>query len=138
MTYLLDTSAVLAHVRNERGAQQVQALFSGGTATLLLCSVTLAELARRLRDLGATPDEAWETIDGYRQLVDGVVSVDDTVCRDSDRIQIAASSRLPLVDALIASAACSRGAILVHRDAHMRSIPTGQVQQLDLETFDSP
>lgn len=138
MTYLLDTSAVLAHVRNERGAQQVQALFSGEGATLLLCSVTLAELARRLWDLGATPDEAWETIDGYRQLVDGVVSVDDAVSRDSDRIQIAASSRLPLVDALIASAARSRGAILVHRDAHMRSIPTGQVQQLDLETFDSP
>lgn len=64
MIDLLDTSAVLAHVRNERGAQQVQALFTGGTATLLLCSVTLAELARRFRDLGATPDEAWETIDG--------------------------------------------------------------------------
>jgi len=37
-------------------------------------------------------------------------------------------------DALIASAARSRGAVLVHRDAHMRAIPATLVGQLDLET----
>jgi|GEM_PF-2180775 len=63
MTYLLDTSAVLAHLRKEPGAE-----------------------------------------------------------------------RLPLVDALIASAARSREAILVHRDAHMRALPATMVAQLDLES----
>jgi predicted nucleic acid-binding protein len=134
MTHLLDTSAVLAHVRDEPGAGLVQELFEREGVSVFLCSVTLAELARRLRDLGATPEEAWETIDGYRQAVDGVVQVDEAVARESDRILISTPARLPLVDALIAAAASSRGAVLVHRDAHMRSIPASHVRQLDLES----
>ncbi len=134
MTYLLDTSAVLAHLRKEPGAERVQELFDREECPVLLCSVSLAELARRLRDLGATPEEAWEKIDGYRQVVDGVVPVDESVACDSDRILIATPERLPLVDALIASAARSRQAVLVHRDAHMRAIPAAMVAQHDLES----
>lgn len=137
MTYLLDTSAVLAHVRNEPGAGLVQELFERDDFSVFLCSVSLAELARRLRDLGATPEEAWATIDGYRQAVDGVVPVDEVVARESDRILVQTPARLPLVDALIAAAASSRGAVLVHRDAHMRTIPTSHVRQLDLESTPS-
>lgn len=134
MTHLLDTSAVLAHVRNEPGAGLVQELFEREDVSVFLCSVSLAELARRLRDLGATPEEAWAMIDGYRQAVDGVVPVDEAVARESDRILIVTPARLPLVDALIAAAASSRGAVLVHRDNHMRNIPVSHVQQLDLES----
>jgi len=134
MTYLLDTSAVLAHLRNEPGAERVQDLFDREKPSVLLCSISLAELARRLRDLGATPEETREKIDGYRQLIDGVVPVDESVACDSDQILIATPERLPLVDALIASAARSREAVLVHRDAHMRAIPVAMVAQLDLES----
>ncbi|MFZ5822382.1 MAG: hypothetical protein ACOYYJ_21030 [Chloroflexota bacterium] len=35
--------------------------------------------------------------------------------------------RLPLVDALIAAAACSRAAVLVHRDEYLRALPAEQV-----------
>lgn len=133
MNHLLDTSAVLAHLRNEAGAEQVQDLFDHEEARVLLCCVSLAELARRLRELGASPGEAWETIDSYLQVVDGVVPVDDSVARESDGILMASPERLPLVDALIASAARSREAVLVHRDAHMRAIPADWVKQLDLE-----
>ena len=136
MIHLLDTSAVLAHARNEAGASQVQELFERDDASVLICSVTLAELARRLRELGASPDEAWEKISGYKQLVDGIVAVDEAVAQESDRILIQTPSRLPLVDALIAAAAKPRAAVLVHRYAHMRSIPPAALIQLDLAADD--
>jgi predicted nucleic acid-binding protein len=132
MTHLLDTSAVLAHLREEPGAKRVQELFDREEGELLLCSVSLAELARRLRELGATPEEAWQTIDGYCQAVDAVVPVDESTARECDRLLIATPERIPLVDALIAAAARSRQAVLVHRDTHMRSIPAAMVPQLDL------
>ena len=134
MTYLLDTSAVLAHLREEPGAERVQELFDHDEGLVLLCSVSLPELARRLRELGATAEEAWEKIDGYRQVVDGVVPIDESVACESDRIRSATPERLPLIDALIASAARSRKAVLVHRDAHMRAIPATLVGQLDLDS----
>lgn len=133
MTYLLDTSAVLAHLRGERGAERVQQLFEQDQNTLLLCSVTLAELARRLRALGASAEEAWQQISHYQEAVDDVVPVDESVAQESDRLSLAASARLPLVDAFIAAAACVRSAVLVHRDAHLREVAAAGLRQLDLE-----
>lgn len=132
MTYLFDTSALLAHVRGEPGAERVQQLFEREESTLLICSVSLPELARRLRDLGASLEEAWTQVSDYLQAVDEVVSVDQEVAHESDRLSVSATTRLPLVDALIAAAACTREAVLVHRDSHMRGV-AGVVQQLDLD-----
>lgn len=133
MTHLLDTSAVLAHARGEPGAERVQQLFEQEDGSLLVCSVTLAELARRLRELGASPEEAWEHISSYREAVDEVVPIDEVVAREGDRLSLAATARVPLVDALIAAAATTRQAVLVHRDAHMRGFSAELVPQLDLE-----
>lgn len=41
MTHLLDTSAVLAHIRNEPGALRVQQPFEQEQTSLLICSITL-------------------------------------------------------------------------------------------------
>lgn len=132
MTYLLDTSAVLAHIRDELGTERVQQLFEEENSSVFLCCVTLAELARSLRELGATSLESWEKIEEYLLVVDEVVSVDSSVARESDRLTIAAEKPLPLVDGLIAASACIKGAVLVHRDAHLRSIPADLLSQLDL------
>lgn len=132
MNYIFDTSALLAHVRGEPGAERVQQLFEREEGALLICGVSLAELARRLRDLGASPEEAWTQISDYLQAVDEVVPVDQKVAHESDRLSVSATTRLPLVDALIAAAACTRQAVLVHRDSHMRGV-AGVVQQLDLD-----
>lgn len=132
MTHLLDTSAILAHARGEWGADQVQRLFEQEDASILVCSVTLAELAGRLRELGATPEEAWTQVLGYVEALDGIVPVDETVARESDRLRVASPIRLPLVDAVIAAAARTRSAILVHRDRHLRGLDAGLVQQIDL------
>ena len=135
MTHLLDTSAVLAHARGESGADRVQQLFEQDEGCLLLCSVTLAELARRLRELGASPDEAWAQIAHYREAVDEVVPVDEAVARESDRLSLASPARLPLVDAFIAAAARTRSAVLVHRDSHLRGLSAGLLPQLDLDAL---
>ena len=52
MRYLLDTSALLAHYRQEDGWQEVQALFETDEADLIAASVSLTEFGRRLRELG--------------------------------------------------------------------------------------
>ena len=54
LRFLLDTSALLAHSRQEPGWARVQALFEVGDSEILAASVSLTEFARRLRELGAT------------------------------------------------------------------------------------
>jgi len=138
MKYLLDTSALLAHARRESEGPLVQELFDHGDTEILLCSVSLAEMARRLRELGVPEERNRLIIADYEDLAVEVVPVDAEVARKADRISLETGRRLPLADALIAAAAASRGAVLVHRDAHMRSIPLDQVEQLDLVASGEP
>lgn len=133
MTHLLDTSALLAHYRNEVGGKQVQSLFDLDDEELMLASASLPEFARRLRDLGQPLPEIRTVVEQYRQAVDLVVPIDEVVSQASFDLICELPERLPLVDALIAAAALMRGARLVHRDSHMRAIPPGLVDQLDLE-----
>ncbi len=133
MPHLLDTSALLAHCRNEKGSDRVQELFDEDDEQILLCSISLPELTRRLRELGADERGISDLVAHYKQLVDEIVPVDGSIAERSDDVIRAATARIPLVDALIASAARSRDAVLVHRDSHMRAIPAKIVRQLDLD-----
>jgi predicted nucleic acid-binding protein len=130
---LLDTSALLAHYRGERGGERVQALFAAEEEEILMACVSIPELARRLRDLGMDEAQVSLVVGDYRQIVDAVVAVDLAVAEASDEIARQTPERLPLVDALIAACARVSNARLVHRDAHMRAIPTDLVAQLDLD-----
>ena len=59
---VLDSSAVLAHIFDEPGADVVEAALPGA----LLCSVNLAEVVSKLHDRGLTDDEikaALQTVD---------------------------------------------------------------------------
>ena len=133
MLHLLDTSALLAHFRNEPGAAQVQAIFENDDAEILLSAVSIAEFARRLHSLGAEPAETKDIIARYGQAIDEIIPVDAGVARASFELSLELPARLPLADALIAATAQSRHAILVHRDAHMRAIPSTLLDQLDLD-----
>ena len=133
MAYLLDTSALLAHFRRETGADQVQAIFDREDEDILLASVSLPEFARRLRDLGSTPQEARSVVGQHVQSVTTVVPMDAEVATASFDLICQLPERLPLMDALIAAAARSRQASLVHRDTHMRSIPAALLTPLDLD-----
>ena len=133
MKYLLDTSALLAHFRDEEGAEKLQDLFDSKDAQLLVASVSLPEFARRLRDLGMSEQESLHVLDQYLLVLEEVVPVDGPVARGAFEILCKSSERLPLIDSLIAAAARSSDAILIHRDRHMRAIPASMLTQLDLE-----
>ncbi len=133
MRYLLDTSAIVAHYRKELGWEMVQALFEAPEAEMLVASVTLTEFGRRLRDLGATEEDAAAAVASYLLLFSEVVVIDAAVANMAFVLGCHGAHRVPLVDTLIAAAAHIRRAVLVHRDAHMRSISVDLVEQFDLE-----
>lgn len=132
MVYLLDTSALLAHHRKEAGWARVQAIFEDSDSDVIAASVSLTEMARRLKALGASDAEACRSVSLYEQVVDGVVPIDRDVAMAAFKIGSATRGRLPLADSLIAAAAAQNSACLVHRDAHMTLIPSSILQQLQL------
>lgn len=134
MRYVLDTSALLAHYRQEPGWQDVQALFEAEEAELIVASVSLTEFGRRLRELGAAEAEVEDTLSDYQLLFTEVVPIDTVVAMAAMAIGFRTSRRLPLVDALITAVAQVRAAVLVHRDEHMRSMPAGLVDLKELAT----
>ena len=134
MRYLLDTSALLAHFRQESGWEAVQTLFESEDDVPMIASVTLTEFGRRLRDLGADESGCDETLDAYAALVDAVVPIGAATARKAFEIGCRTPERLPLVDALIVAAATTSDAVLVHRDAHLRAIPQELVSQRELTT----
>lgn len=132
MRLLLDTSALIAHHRQELGWERVQSLFENDDAEIFAASVSFTEFARRLRELGAAPSEARQIVESYRGLLKEVVTIDGKVAFTAFEIGCATPERLPLADALIAAAAAERVACLVHRDRHMAGIPSALLDQLDL------
>lgn len=132
MRYLLDTSALLAHYRQETGWEQVQALFEQEGAELYLCVLSMPEFGRRLYDLGASSEEVATTLSAYRALFDDLLPIDERSAQKALEITRATSSRLPLIDALIAAAAALAQATLVHRDRHLSALPERMTASLDL------
>jgi predicted nucleic acid-binding protein len=123
MIVVLDTSALLAHHRDEEGADRVQSLFEDSTIELLIASVTLTEFGRRMLELGASSEEILKTLSDYKHLLDGVVSIDEEISMKAFSLAEQTTKRIPLVDSLIAAVACLKKATLLHRDQHFESIP---------------
>ena len=132
MRYLFDTSALLAHYRQETGWETVQALFEDGESEIVIASPTLAEFARRLHVLGVADGEIERVVDEYVLLFSAVIAIDAAVATGGYAIGRRTPDRLPLIDALIAAAAQAVEAILIHRDAHMAAIPGDVVRQQPL------
>ena len=131
MTYLLDTSAWVAHYRSETGGERVRELLAQTDSQFLVASVSVTEFARLLKTLDAKIDT--ETVIGnYLSMFDAVVPVDLSAAKRASELSAAATARLPLADSLIAAAASVTGATLVHRDAHFTSIPKRLLKQLYL------
>lgn len=121
---LLDTTALLAHHLGEAGAAEVQAIFDDTDGETTLCSVSIAEFARRLGVLGAAAPDARARALAYLDLVDRVVTVDAAVAIRAFELAATADARVPLIDALIAAAAQTVSATLLHRDRHFSAIPS--------------
>ena len=129
MIYLLDTSALLAHYRNEEGAAKVQALFEDDDASVAIASITITEFSRRMNALGASRDDISAVLDSYRRIFSSVIAINESIARKAFLLGLEAESLLPMTDALIASAAHSVEAVLVHRDPHFATLPCESIKQ---------
>jgi len=124
MIYLLDTSALLAHYRNEEGAAKVQALFEDEDASIAIASIALTEFSRRMNALGASREDIATALENYCRIFSSVVAIDDSIARKAFLLGLEAESRLPLADA-----AHSVEAVLVHRDPHFGALPSESIKQ---------
>ena len=115
--YLLDTSALLAHCFGEPGADEVAALLASGAA--YVAAVTWFELCVRLED----SPRGTEVLEIYAGSVAGTVDITQKVAQVAFALRQSVGFRIPTADCLIAGAAKARGYQLVHRDAHLESIP---------------
>ncbi len=131
-THVLDTSALLAYYLKENGWEVVHQIIFDATCRPCVSSATWLEFQSRLPSL--TPDavERTEVMGLYRALLGEGIPADDAIAARAHLLKQTASERLPNMDALIAATAAECGAILVHRDPHMSSIPTPAVSQLVL------
>ena len=129
MSYLLDTSALLAHYRQETGWETVQGLFEEHDADIVIASPSLTEFARRLHDLGMDDAEIQEVLADYSLLFTEIVAVDASIALAAYGVIRQTPDRLPLIAALIAAVAQTDDTVLIHRDAHMKAIPAEIVNQ---------
>lgn len=130
ITHLLDTSALLAHYFDEPGAELVQQLWASGGGKPAICAVTVAELRARLREELTDSAQAALAAEAYLDELTICLPVDREVAELAWQLRESVSVRLPLVDALIAAAARSVDAVLVHRDPHLAAIPRQIVKQV--------
>jgi len=121
--YLLDTSALLAHCFSEPGAKEVEDLLASGVT--YVAAITWFELRVRLQDSPDTP----KVLELYAQSLAGTVDISQEVAQVAFALRQGIGFRIPTADCLIAGAARTRGYQLVHRDAHLGSIPSEWVAQ---------
>ena len=130
-TYLLDTSAWLAHVFNEPGADEVTALFEDSEATIVISALSILESHARFRARNR-PNEFREMLETYRLLFTRIYPADEAVALRAIALREAGGERIPAMDTLIAATAAHHNATLVHRDPHFGGLPEGSVAQLAL------
>jgi predicted nucleic acid-binding protein len=136
VTYLLDSSALLAFYFGEPGGERVREILSDDRTVVRLSVLSMAEFWSRLRALGSAEsfDEEWYQLS---EMMTSIEPISVEVVQRSLELRVAATARLPQMDALIAATAATCGAILVHRDPHFLSIPNHLIQQEPLPEKES-
>lgn len=129
ITHVLDTSAVLAHYLREPGAEDVNAILARGPEETGVSLISLVELRSRLAEAAAHAQEAERAFKLYTETLTTVLPFSRETADAAMDLRAATRPRLPLVDALIAASAKQHGAILVHRDPHMATIPAALITQ---------
>jgi len=129
--FLLDTSAILAFLGGERGADEVERLLRAaraGRLRLLVCSITLMEIFyTAMRERGE--DQAARLVALVKAWPLEWVSPDEKILLQAGRLK--ASNRVSVADALIAAVAKLHDATLVHKDPELDG-SRGQVTLMGL------
>lgn len=122
--YLLDTSAVMAYLEDEAGADRVEELLRR-ERTLLPFATVLEVHYTAIQERGAAV--AQERLAGLKALpCVWLHTVDEATLLAASRLK--AAHRLSFADALVAGFAMSRNAILVHKDPEFEAV-SAEVRQ---------
>jgi predicted nucleic acid-binding protein len=130
--YLIDTSALLAHLLQESGYEVVERLLETSGDKLAICILTWVEFEIFLSRSGYTAKEKARILSIYRGALGSPLPVDEKVGREALFIREALGTRIPLTDLLIAVCAKANGFDLVYRDKHLAEIPEDLLGQLRL------
>ncbi|MEX1114074.1 MAG: type II toxin-antitoxin system VapC family toxin [Akkermansiaceae bacterium] len=130
--YLLDTSALLAHLLQESGCEVVERLLETSGAKLAVCILTWVEFEIFLNRSTYRAKEKTRILSIYRAALGDPLPVDEKVGREALLIREALGTRIPLTDLLIAACAKANGFVLVYRDKYLTSIPEDVLEQLRL------
>ena len=130
-THLLDTSAWLAHVFDEPGAEEVTALFDDPEVTIAISVLSLLETHGRFGARGRAA-EYEGMLETYRLLFNRILPVDEAIVLRAMALRQTAAVRVPAIDALIAATAAYHDAVLVHRDPHFLALAGEAVRQQGL------
>lgn len=128
LTHILDTSAWLAHIFDEPGADAITALLENKETELGVSTLSIVEAHGRFRARGRE-SEFDEMLDIYRRLFTHILPVSEAIALRAIVLREAASARVPAIDSLIAATAAHHGAILVHRDPHFLALAGEEVKQ---------
>jgi predicted nucleic acid-binding protein len=126
LSFLLDTSAVLAEYFAEPGSDRVDALLNDPAEIVGISVLTLHELAAAVLHRTGSEQASIEAVKIVRQSVPEVVVVSDSIVEIAIELRREASERMALADCIIAATAASRRAILMHRDPHFAALPRGK------------
>jgi predicted nucleic acid-binding protein len=127
MRFVLDTSAWLAHYRQETGSTRVVELFDEPRNEILVSVVSLVEFYARLKAFGL--QSYFESArEAYAPLFQWL-PVTQEIAQKAVELREASTMRLPTVDAVIAATAVARNAVLIHRDSHFTGIPAELLHQ---------
>lgn len=109
---MLDSSAILALIEDEEGAERVEQVIRG--STIILPAMTLMEVFYILRQERGEA-ESYRLYAHVRELADEIVwRMDEATLLAAGRFK--ADRRISLADAWIAATAVQRGATLLHKD----------------------
>jgi predicted nucleic acid-binding protein len=130
--YVLDTSALLAHYRQEPGHDLVERLLEEHPDDVYVSSITWLELHLRLKELIPNQNAREEVLAIYDELLADALPVTREVAQAAFDLRVQLPRRIPNGDTLIAATAKLKGATLVHRDPHLAAIPERLVKQIVL------
>lgn len=130
--YVLDTSALLAHYREEPGHDLVERLLDEHPDDVYVSTITWLEFHLRLKELIPNQNAREEVLAIYDELLADALSVTREVARAAFDLRQQLPKRIPNGDALIAATAKLKGATLVHSDPHLAAIPEKLVKQIVL------
>lgn len=130
--YLIDTSALLAHLLQESGSEVVERLLETPGDKLAICILTWVEFEIFLHRSAYTAKEKARILSIYRSALGNPLPLDEKVGREALAIRKALGTRVPLTDLLIAACAKANGFDLVYRDKHLADIPEDLLGQLRL------